>query len=120
FSHEELHAGFLAQQGAMLETFSDSIDLWEAMNEPAATNERGFVRQEINSLLDASAKQLRGAGKPTLVNSGHESNFGNKFALYRTDNQPVENAVLTYHEALDQAVMEESLEAVDIIGIQFY
>ena len=119
-SNEALHEGFLAQQAAMLDAFGERIDWWEAMNEPAATNEHGFSRDQINALLTASAEQLKEAGRTTLVNSGIESNFGNKYQLYGLDNRPVEDTVLSYLHALEHAQEAGALDAVDIVGIQFY
>ena len=120
-THAELTSALVEHEKLLIEAFSDQIALWEAMNEPAATNEVAMPRSGINALLARSAETIKSdSGSRTLVNSGHEVDYGHKFLLYGLDNAPQNDFPVTYSAALEQAGDAGALGQIDIIGLQFY
>ncbi len=119
--HDALQDRMLAQQRGLLETFGDPIDLWEAMNEPAATNVVGMERTQVMTMLDAAAKNIQELDpSPTLVNSPHELSYGGKYFLHKLDGTPADDYPLTYTEFLNRAEDAGALDDIDIIGLQLY
>jgi hypothetical protein len=118
----DLPPAILSQQRALLESpLGGEIDLWEAMNEPGCTNIVNLPRDVILSIVRAAARNVKEvSSKPTLINSAHETNFGAKYMMYTTDNEPVDNYPITYSEFLRQASDAGVLNDVDIIGLQVY
>lgn len=115
-----LEKALLEHQAALLGLFEDAIGTWEAMNEPAATNTLGLPRERMFALMDGAARNIQAAGRPTLVNSPHELSHGAKFFLYGVDGRPTDDYALTYSDFLKRAEAAGALEAIDIIGLQFY
>jgi len=108
------------QQG-LLSAFTSDIELWEAVNEPAATNVIGMPRYAMENMVALAASNVKAfAGAGTLVNSGHETDYGRKYLYYGLDNEPVDDFTLTYLESLKQAEASGCLGEVDTIGLQFY
>lgn len=119
-AHPELIEAALSHQKALLDTFGPSIDIWEAMNEPANTNVVGLPRDAMIGLLDAAARNITAIQKPALVNSPHEFSFGAKHFFYGLDNEPLDPYPQTFSQFLDLASEEGALDAIDIAGLQFY
>lgn len=119
--HDELAQRALAQQQALLRTFGDTIDIWEAMNEPAATNTVGMPRAQVMALMQAAAINIAEADpSPTLVNSPHELSYGAKNFLHKIDGTPADGYPLTYTDFLLRADAAGALANIDTIGIQIY
>ncbi|MBN2308395.1 MAG: hypothetical protein JXR94_05455 [Candidatus Hydrogenedentes bacterium] len=119
--HAELCAAAIEQARTLTQAFGGAIDLWEALNEPAGTNAVGMPRPMVNALLAGSAHAMKSVpGITTLVNSGHEVDYGTKYLFFGVDNEPASPFPLTYSEALERAAAQDALEHVDVIGIQFY
>ncbi len=97
------------------------IDIWEAINEPGYTNVVKLPRNDVIEMLKASARNVKKlTGKPTLINSAHDINFGSKFMIYDTDGKPWDDYAITYYEFLKLAQQAGALDDVDIIGMQLY
>ena len=91
------------------------------MNEPAATNQVGMPRAMVNDLLGRSAELIASYGGLTsLVNSPHEVDYGHKYLFYTLDNRPENAFPITYLAALRDADAAGALDAVNVIGLQFY
>lgn len=119
-AHPELIEAALSHQEALLDAFGSTIDIWEAMNEPANTNIVGLPREEMIGLLDTAARNIAAIQKPALVNSPHEFSFGAKYFFYGLDNEPLDAYPQTFSEFLDLAAEKGALDAIDIAGLQFY
>ena len=118
--HADLLPAALAHQNELLDTFSDSIDLWEAMNEPANVNVVGLPRDAMINLVQKAAANIHSKNRPVLLNSPHEFNHGAQYLLYNTDNTPVESYTQTFSSFLDSATTTGALDDIDILGLQFY
>ncbi len=117
----DLAAAALEHQRGMLDAWADCIGLWEAVNEPATTNNAGLSRDDMLGLLRGAADAIKShEGLASLVNSPHESDYGRKYLFFGLDNQPVNNYPETYSVFLNQARAAGALDKVDIIGLQFY
>jgi hypothetical protein len=120
-SHEQVRQAAVEQLRGLLRAYSDRITLWEAMNEPAATNVLAMPRPMLNALLGESAHAIKGVpGMTSLVNSGHEVDYGRKYVIYGLDNKPLPEFNLSYLEALERADADGAMRDVDVVGIQFY
>jgi hypothetical protein len=120
-SHNALRAAAVDQARVLVDTFRDRISVWEAMNEPAATNTVEMPRAMLNELLADSARIIkRHPGLTALVNSGHEIDYGRKYMFFGLDNRPASDFSLTYSKALERAQAQGALNHVDAVGIQFY
>ena len=118
--HDVLQQEILQHESTLLDIFGESIDIWEAINEPAATNAVKLPAATMHQLLANSAAQIRDAGRPTLVNSPHELSYGAKYFLHNTDNTLAQPYATTYLQYLENARAAGALENIDTIGIQFY
>lgn len=117
----DLRAAALAQQQALLTAFGDRIAIWEAINEPATTNAVHMPRPDLIALLGDAAKAIKALpGTTSLVNNPHEFDYGRKYLFYKLAGTPSDDHNLTYAEFLTQAQAAGALEAVDVIGLQFY
>jgi hypothetical protein len=117
---DNLKSLLLAHESQLLEYFGGSVALWEAMNEPGLTNVTHFTREQMIDLMASSAQVITGAGKKSLVNSAHESNYGAMFSIYKPDNTPENDYPLTYSGFLQHAKVANGLDSIDVIGLQFY
>ncbi len=118
--HAELVEAALSHQRALIETFPESIAIWEAMNEPANTNVVGLPRDTMIQLLTSAAANIAVTRKPALVNSPHEFSYGAMYFQYGLDNRPVDDYPMTYSAFLKLARDASALDDIDIIGLQFY
>ena len=118
--HAELCTAALEHQQALLKTFGESIDVWEAMNEPANTNVVGLARADMLALLGTAASNIAALGKPALVNSPHEFSYGAKFLIHGRDNLPKDGYPLTFSAFLGLPEAAGALEGIETIGLQFY
>jgi len=117
----ELPQAALDHQKALLNAFTGQIDLWEAVNEPGCTNSPGLPPDAMTALTASAARNIKEmTGKPVLVNSQHETNYGMKYLYYGPDNQPAEDYPVTYSEFLERADAAGALEDIDVVGLQFY
>ena len=117
----DVQAENLDHQDDLIEAFAGQIDLWESVNEPAFTNVVGMPRNAMSNLVALAASNIKAhAGLGTLVNSGHETDYGKKYFYYGLDNQPVDSFALTYSEALKEAEATGCLNEVENVGLQFY
>lgn len=97
------------------------IDIWEVINEPGYTNVVKLPRGDVVELAKASARNVKElTGKPTLINSGHDINFGSKFLMYDTEGKPWDDYATTYFEFLKELQQVDGLKDIDIIGLQIY
>ena len=120
-SHQDLCSAALEQEDALLGAFGGSITIWEAMNEPAATNQVNMPRAMVHELLAGAAQQIKKRpGLTSLVNSPHEVYYGAQYTFFGTDNKPTTDYPVTYSEALEMASKTKALEHIDVIGLQFY
>jgi len=119
-SHAELREAYLTQLESLVDAFAADITLWEAMNEPATINSVGMPRKGVLDLMTESAALLKDRGLPTLVNSGHEGDYGNKYLAYSLDGKPTGHFRQTYHAFLETAQEGGALDNIDVIGLQFY
>jgi len=120
-SHDQLRKAVVEHVGGLMRAFSNRVAFWEAMNEPAATNVLAMPRHTLNGLLRDSARAIKGVpGMTSLVNSGHEIDYGRKYMVHGLDNKPMPEFNLTYLEALERAAEQGALRDVDVVGIQFY
>lgn len=110
----------LAQLAGLTEAFGEQVMLWEAFNEPANVNTVGMPRPMMFDLLKRSAAQLKAAGKTTLINSGHEADYGNKYIAYTPEGKPAGAFRRTWLDFLVEAKGKGALDDVDVIGLQFY
>lgn len=110
----------LAQQKKLVEVYGAKIALWEAMNEPAATNQVNMPRDDVVELMADSAAAIKAAGLPALVNAPFEIDYGRKFQVYNLDNEPRAPYNLTYSAFLDIAEEQGALKDIDVVGLQFY
>ncbi|MCP4643128.1 MAG: hypothetical protein GY851_21960 [bacterium] len=111
----------VAQLNGLLDEYTGPITVWEAMNEPAATNVVGMDQEWIHKLLDESARAIeRRNGMLSLVNSGHEVTCGHQYLFFGLDNQPTDSFSKTYLTALKHAEKDGALDDIDVVGIQFY
>lgn len=119
-SSERLRDAMLAQESALLKAFGNEIAIWEAMNEPNATNVAGMPRPTMHELLGASASQIHAAGLLSLVNAAHEGDYGRKYTVYAPDGNPIDAWSTTYSAFLKEADFVGSTKPVDVIGLQYY
>ncbi|MFM1921107.1 MAG: hypothetical protein RLZZ303_2741 [Candidatus Hydrogenedentota bacterium] len=118
--HERLTVEAIEHQQELLSVLGESIDLWEAINEPANTNVPGVSKAAMKQMMTAAAKNIRRAERPVLVNSPHEFSHGSKYWLYTLYGEPAEPYPVTYSEFLRDCEAEGLLDDVDIIGLQCY
>jgi len=118
----EVPAAILEHQRALLQSpLGKPIDLWEVINEAGVTNILGLPRADVIALTRQAASTIKQeTGKPTLINSAHEIDFGRKYLAFSTDNVPLGDYALTYSDFLRQAADAGALEAIDTIGLQVY
>lgn len=120
-AHDALCEAMLDQEQALIGAFGSKIALWEAMNEPAATNQVGMPRATVNNLLGRSAELIASyEGLTSLVNSPHEVDYGHKYLFHTLGNRPENGFPITYLDALRKAETAGALEEVDVVGLQFY
>lgn len=117
---DQLTKLLLAYQGDLISALGDDVRLWEALNEPATTNDAGFTRESMIALLKATAERLKAARKQTLVNSPHEFNYGVKYDLYLPSGALANGYPDTFSGFLDAAKTAGALKQVDVIGLQVY
>ncbi|HOV73108.1 MAG TPA: hypothetical protein PK967_03990 [Candidatus Hydrogenedentes bacterium] len=109
------------EQVLMEGAIGKQIDIWEVINEPGYTNVVNLPRKDVVELAKASARLAKErTGKPTLINSGHDINFGSKYLMYDTDGNPWDNYSTTYHEFLLELQQADGLKDIDIVGLQIY
>ncbi len=118
--HGELAARNLAHESDLLDLFAGSVDIWEAMNEPAATNEVDMPPYAMYSLLNESALHIFERGKPNLINSPHELSYGAKNFLHKIDGSLVQHYPRTYLDFLNEAQSKGVMDLIDLVGLQFY
>jgi hypothetical protein len=117
----DVQTELLSHQQALLDAFGADFAVWEAMNEPAATNALDMPRAAVNNLLALAASNVGAQpGLRSLVNSPHEFDYGVKYGCYTLDDSPVDDFKQTYSTFLAQAEEEHCLDDVDSIGLQFY
>ncbi len=119
-AHADLGKAVLSQQQSLLDVFGAKIDIWEAMNEPAATNVPGVPRAGMMGMLGDAAAAIKDKEKPSLVNSPHELSHGAKYLIHRLDGQPLDDYALTFSAFLSAMEKEKGLDNIDIVGLQFY
>ena len=116
-----LRDALLEHEGKLLDAFGERTGVWEAMNEPNATNVLGAPRPVVHEILRESAGQISQAEElVSLINGAHEGDYGKRFALYGLDGQPQDDWYRTYSAFLEEAAKEGSLDGVDVIGLQHY
>jgi len=116
----EIIQGALAYQAALLKTLAGETLIWEVINEPATTNSVGLSRSEMIKLMQGATQAARAAGKPTLVNSPPEFDFGRKFQTYTVKGQPQNAYPDSFVSFLKEAQRAGALKEIDIIGLQVY
>jgi hypothetical protein len=113
-----LRDALLAHQRSLIESLKDQIHIWEAANEPNLTNTAGASAADIRALVVEAAKNIKQVpGLTSLVNSGHEGDYGARFAVYNLDGEPDRPWVSTYSGFLDEPGI---LDNIDFIGLQYY
>jgi hypothetical protein len=117
---DEFISANVAQMEGLLGTFGETIAQWEAINEPANVNMIQLQRADVFNLMRQSAEAVRRAGKPALINSGHEADYGNKYEAHTLDGKPVGDYKRTYLHFLEMAREAGVLDTFDTIGLQFY
>ena len=120
---EQIYEEILGHANRMLSLYSGEIHLWEAMNEMAQTNGVDMPFDAIIDLMaDSAAQIMQYPDTHVLINAVHELNFGGKWRFYGADNQPFGRAktLTTYTDFLKTARDRGALDAIDIIGMQFY
>lgn len=119
--HGALVEAALAQQQALLDVYGGRIARWEAMNEPASTNEPGLPRELVISLLGRAAEQIKEAGAGiAYVNGPHEADYGIKYLVSAPDGTPASPYKTSYSTFLREAASAGALDAIDAIALQFY
>lgn len=116
----ELREAMIAQLNGLMTMFDGEIDLWEAINEPANVNTVGMAADEVWRLAREASAAVKAAGKRSLVNNGHEADYGNMYGLYRLDGTPATAEKRSYLAWLDEAAANGALDGFDVIGLQFY
>ena len=117
----QLRNAMLQQQKALLDAYSDTISIWEAMNEPNVTNVVHAPRDIVADLFATSAQQIAARAKLTaLVNSAHEGNYGRRFAAYTLDNKPANDWDRSYLAYLNGADLKSAVEHLGAVGLQYY
>jgi hypothetical protein len=117
---DQLRDAMLAQESVLLNAFGNEIAIWEAMNEPNATNVTATPRPVVHELLGASAGRIRVAERMSLVNGAHDGNYGRKYTVYNLDGAPADDWSMTYSAFLKEADFAGSTKEVDVIGLQYY
>jgi hypothetical protein len=119
---KELPVAILDHQKTLIASaIGKQIDLWEVMNEPGAANIVHLPRPDVLAMIRTAAQNIRElSGKPALINSAHEINFGAKYTLYGMDNEPIDAYSVTYADFLQQANDAGALDDVDLIGLEVY
>ena len=118
--HDKLIDAALNYQQQLLSALGKQMDIVEAINEPATTNVVNFSREEMIDFTKRAAANVVAAGKPALVNSPHEFNYGSKYDVYTVDGKPVNPYPDTFASFLDAAAHAHALDDVMILGLQVY
>ncbi len=119
-SPSDLISQCLTHQQQLLQAFGSDIAWWEAINEPANTNVVGLTRDQMAQLTMNAAANIRTVGRPTLVNSPHEWDFGGKYLLYGANNQPLSDYPQTFSTFITTYAGSGLLNNVDALGLQYY
>lgn len=118
---DTLRDAAIEHEQLLLKAFGNRVGIWEAMNEPNATNVLGVPRSVVHEILRGSAVQIgQVKGLVSLLNGAHDGDYGRRFSLYALNGQPQEDWYRTYSAFLEEAKTAGCLDEVDVIGLQYY